>query len=58
MIRSGAKDQLFEAVALRLAERREATNAPFRRMFSIAPLGKHFALVKGVEVTPAISSST
>ena len=45
---------LFEAVALRLAERGEATNAAFRHMISIAPLGELFALVKGTEAAPAI----
>ena len=45
---------LFEAVALRLAERGEATNAAFRHMFSIAPLSELFALVKGTEAAPAI----
>ena len=43
---------LFEAVALRLAERGEATNAAFRHMISIAPLGELFALVKGTEAAP------
>ena len=45
---------LFEAVALRLAERGEATNAAFRHMISIAPLAEVFALVKGTEAAPAI----
>jgi type IV conjugative transfer system coupling protein TraD len=45
---------LFEAVALRLAERGEATNAAFRHMISIAPLSELFALVKGTEAAPAI----
>ncbi|MBL8529265.1 MAG: type IV secretion system DNA-binding domain-containing protein, partial [Burkholderiales bacterium] len=45
---------LFEAVALRLAERGEATNAAFRHMISIAPLAELFALVKGTEAAPAI----
>jgi hypothetical protein len=45
---------LFEAVAFRLAERGEATNAAFRHMISIAPLGDLFGLVKGTEAAPAI----
>src|SRR5262245_36671883 len=45
---------LFEAVALRLAERGEAKNAAFRHMISIAPLAELFALVKGTEAAPAI----
>jgi type IV conjugative transfer system coupling protein TraD len=45
---------LFEAVALRLAERGEATNAAFRHLISIAPLSELFALVKGTEAAPAI----
>ncbi len=45
---------LFEAVALRLAERGEATNAAFRHMISIAPLTELFALVRGTEAAPAI----
>ena len=39
---------LFEAVALRLAERGEATKTAFR------PLGELFALVNGTEAAPAI----
>jgi len=45
---------LFEAVALRLAERGEATNAAFRHMIAIAPLSELFGLVKGTEAAPAI----
>jgi len=45
---------LFEAVALRLAERGQATNATFRQMISIAPLAELFNLVKGTEAAPAI----
>ena len=45
---------LFEAVALRLAERGEATNAAFRHMISVAPLAEVFTLVKGTEAAPAI----
>jgi type IV conjugative transfer system coupling protein TraD len=45
---------LFEAVALRLAERGQATNAAFRQMISIAPLAELFNLVKGTEAAPAI----
>lgn len=45
---------LFEAVALRLAERGQASNAAFRHMISIAPLGELFSLVKGTEAAPAI----
>ena len=40
---------LFEAVALRLAQRGTPTNAAFRHMISIAPLDEVFSLVKGAE---------
>ena len=49
---------LFEAVALRLAERGDATNAAFRHMISIASPGEFFALVKGTEAAPAIDPVT